>query len=96
VLQKLEGHTRAVEHATFLPDGKQVSTTGAEHTERMWDAESGKELQMLKIDRAMNSFPPAISRDGKKLGTLDGITARIWNLEALLAPPLDRPAISDF
>jgi WD40 repeat protein len=94
VLQKLEGHTMAVQHAAFLPDGKKVITRGADHTVRIWDAESGKELQVVKIDRAMNSFPPPFSSDGKRIATLDGISARIWNLEALLAPP--PPAIMDF
>jgi WD40 repeat protein len=94
-LQQLIGHTRAVEHAAFLPDGKHVITRGADHTVRIWDAELGKELHVLRIERAMNSFPPAFSPDGKKLALLDGMTARIWNLNALL-PLTVQPVMRDF
>ena len=94
-LQQLVGHSRAVEYAHFLPDGKHIVTGGADHTVRLWDAESGKMLHGLRQERKMNSFPAVCSPDGKKLASLDGITARIWNLEALLQPTA-RPMIRDF
>jgi WD40 repeat protein len=90
-LQQLIGHTRAVEHASFLPDGKHIVTRGADHTVRLWEVDSGKELHVLRIKRAMNSFPPAFSPDGRRLALLDGMSARIWDLEALLRSPAVRP-----
>ena len=41
----LKGHTSGVTSASFSPDGKKVVTAGNDKTIRIWNAESGKELQ---------------------------------------------------
>jgi len=86
-LLKLEGlTTRIVKSAAFSPDGKKVVTAGDDRSlrnkpVRIFDAESGKELQTLDGHTApVNSA--SFSSDGKKIvtGSSDGIVC-IWTLE---------------
>ena len=49
ILKSSEGsHTSAVTSATFTPDGKRIVTTSMDQTIRIWDAESGEELQHFR------------------------------------------------
>ena len=75
-LLKLE-HAKHVISAAFSPDGKKIVTAGGDI--RIFDAESGKEIQKWEGRTRTATFSP----DGKKLvteGFPDG-TARIWILE---------------
>ena len=78
-LLKLE-HPRHVCSATFSSDGKKIVTAGGDI--RIFDADSGKELQ--KLEGHTNSIRSAnFSPDGKRIvtgGFPDG-TVRIWTLE---------------
>src|SRR5262249_3745306 len=61
----LVGHPYEVTTARFSPDGKRVLTTTGrgDMTARVWDAETGKELLVLKAPRAIQSA--VFSPDGK-------------------------------
>ena len=68
--------------AAFSGDGKRVVTASADNTARIWDAESGKEIAVLKghTDRVRSA---AFSRDGKRVVTAsEDNTARIWDAES--------------
>jgi WD40 repeat protein/serine/threonine protein kinase len=43
-LLTLKGHTKAVLHAIFSPDGKWLATTSFDKTVKVWDAKTGEEL----------------------------------------------------
>src|SRR5262249_61513451 len=46
--RQLNGHSKPVVHAAFSGDGKRVVTASEDNTARIWDAESGKEIAVLK------------------------------------------------
>jgi len=68
--------------SAFSPDGKKIVTASYDETARIWDAESGKELQKLEghTDRVNSA---TFSPDGKKIVTASyNETARIWDAES--------------
>jgi len=80
-LVALHGHTNAVSHVAFSPDGKRLVTGSRDHTARTWDAETGACLLVLSgHENAV--YSAEFSSDGRLIltGSADG-TARVWNAE---------------
>lgn len=74
------GHTDRVRYASFSPDGKTVVTAGGDHTARLWDATTGKELLQFKgHDDAVECA--IFSPDGKSVLTTSwDKTLRLWDV----------------
>jgi WD40 repeat protein/uncharacterized caspase-like protein len=91
-LQTFTGHSSAVRSVAFTPDGKQVLTgsgyaigesySGGDHTARLWDVQSGKELRTF-TGHASGVDSVAFSPDGKQVltGSRDR-TARLWDAQS--------------
>ena len=64
----------------FSPDGKTLATGGSDRMVRIWDVESGKELQRFEGHHA--SITAVRFLDAKRLvsGSLDG-TIKFWTLK---------------
>ncbi|MGP8034262.1 MAG: PQQ-binding-like beta-propeller repeat protein [Steroidobacteraceae bacterium] len=74
----LSGHSDLVRDAAFSPDGKRVLTASEDHTARIWDAATGRELMRLKHDNRV--WQAVFSQDGKRIVTTSGDNiARIWD-----------------
>jgi DNA-binding beta-propeller fold protein YncE len=75
----LKGHEGEVRSAAFSPDGARVVTASSDHTVRIWDAASGKEIIVFKgHEDAVRSA--AFSPDGARVVTASSDnTARIWD-----------------
>src|SRR5262249_49715024 len=77
----LRGHTAAVIYAAYSPDGTKIVTASSDHTARLWDARTGKQLLpplQHDDDVLMADFSP----NGKRVvtGSADH-TARVWDVE---------------
>jgi RNA polymerase sigma factor (sigma-70 family) len=60
----LKGHTEAAFDLAFSPDGTKLVSTGLDHTVRIWDARTGKELHTLR-GHTMAVVCVAFEPDGK-------------------------------
>ena len=81
---ELKGHTSTVHSAIFSPDGKMVVTASEDGTAKIWDAESGEELQTLAV-QAVRVYSAAFSPDGKEvvtssfMGSGNDNTVQVWD-----------------
>ena len=75
----LEGDASPVNSAVFSPDGKRV-VTASDHTARIWDAESGKAIAVLR-GHAGRVTSAVFSPDGRRVVTeSDDQTVRLWDV----------------
>jgi len=84
-LVELTGHTRvppwqsAVHDLVFMPEGRRLLSTGPDRTVRLWDVDSGREMQRLQA-HAATVTALALSPDGATLATAScDQTVRLWD-----------------
>jgi WD40 repeat protein len=77
-LKTLRGHLSGVWSVAFSPDGQRIVTGSGDHTAKVWDAASSKELFALNgHSRGIRSV--AYSPDGQRIVTgSDDKTAKVW------------------
>jgi WD40 repeat protein len=76
---RLTGHAGAVWSVCISADGKQVLTSGADKTLRLWDGRTGKQLRVFEghTDQVDGG---ALSQDGKRVLSVSiDKTARLWD-----------------
>ena len=77
----LKGHTGFVLSAAFSPDGTRIVTGSGDHTAKVWDAQTGRELLTLK-GHTDAVWSAAFSPDGTRIVTGSGDhTAKVWNAQ---------------
>ena len=80
--------------AAFGPDGRLVLTWGADGTARIWDAASGRSLNVLRGHRG-RVLAAAFSPDGERVVTGgEDRSARIWDVASGRTHPASCAAIA--
>ena len=76
----LRGHSGPVIYAAYSPDGSKIVTTSADHTARLWDSQTGRQLAAsLEHDGAV--LAADFSPDGRRIVTgSEDETARVWDV----------------
>jgi WD40 repeat protein len=67
LVAELKGHTHTITRAEFSQDETRVLTASDDHTARVWDAASGKEVHKFDLGAKIESI--AVSPDGKTILT---------------------------
>ena len=96
-------HSGQIPSASFSPDGKRI-VTGSSYLDevvRIWNVESGEELQKVDKHAGESIYAVAFSPDGKRIISAGGNGAvLIIDLERLAEqerqPPVVRPSVTDF
>ncbi len=87
VIRRYYGHMSAIDDLAVSPDGRLLASGSSDGTVRIWDAETGKELAVLRghIDDAQTESSVtavAFSPDGNTLAsTGTSMTLRLWDVE---------------
>jgi WD40 repeat protein len=63
-LQTIAGHDERVNGIAFSPDGALLGTTGEDGYAKVWDLETGEELQSLASALGRDALAPSFSPDG--------------------------------
>jgi WD40 repeat protein len=76
IVLRLTGHTGDVVHCAISPDGRWLVTGSRDKTARIWDADSGQCLHVLRHEGIPHG---AFSADGRWLATVAREELRVWN-----------------
>jgi WD40 repeat protein len=77
-LRRFEGHTGIINAVAFTPDGRLGLSAGEDNTVRVWDLETGDEVQ--KFTRPVAPVKDvAVLPDGKTAVSADVQTLRVWD-----------------
>jgi WD40 repeat protein len=77
---ELKGHDGPVRDAVYSPDGRFIVTGGWDNTVRVWDAQTGKALKVLR-DHTDHVLGVAYSRDGRYIvSSGSDKTVRVWDV----------------
>lgn len=80
----LTRHTNSVSSVEWSPDGKRIVAGVVWDAVKVWDPDSGKELQPLKKEKEDFKFVSSVRRspDGKCVATASGDTVRVSDAES--------------
>jgi WD40 repeat protein len=82
LLRTLEGHSASVNHVTITADGLRALSGSWDNSVKVWDLESGRELQTLNGHSASVSCVAATPDGRHAVSASEDDTLKIWDLES--------------
>jgi len=82
LLRTLEGHYASVNHVAFTPDGLRALSASWDASIKVWDLESGREVQTLNGHSASVSCVVATPDGRRAVSASEDDTLRFWDLES--------------
>jgi WD40 repeat protein len=80
LLLTIKGHAKVIFNVAFSPDGKLLGTASKDHTVKLWDAATGKEVRTFK-GHGSDVYSLAFSPDGKLLATAsEDHAVKLWEV----------------
>jgi WD40 repeat protein len=82
LLRTLTGHSRSVNAVAVTPDGQRAVSASSDHTLKVWELSSGRELLTL-TGHSSNVKAVAVTPDGQRaVSASDDNTLKVWDLSS--------------
>ena len=82
LLFELKGHDGGLIYIAFSPDGKYLATASDDHTAKLWNAQTGREIRTFTGDTDHDVIAVDFSPNSSFILTgSENETARIWNVD---------------
>lgn len=94
----LNGHTKRVRAVAVAPDGKTIASGSQDGTVRIWDAETGKELNKFEfstIEKGIEINDVQFSKSGEKLVVIGFETLAVFNTKTWQKTVIDITQFAD-
>jgi hypothetical protein len=75
----LKGHTGAVTHAAFSPDGRSIASTSTEGSIRLWDVAARRQAASIPIPRDIY-FAVSFAPDSRTLAVIGQGPVLTWDI----------------
>ena len=82
LLHTMAGHGSQIDRVEFSPDGKQLSSVGADYTARVWNASTGAPVTTLRGHTSTINRARFDATGTKLVTTGDDHTTRVWDLSS--------------
>ncbi|EDN69470.1 WD-40 repeat protein [Beggiatoa sp. PS] len=78
-IRTFQGHTYYVESVAFMPDGKTILSGSLDNTLKLWDIETGQEINSLSGHTGWIMSVVALKKDNTFLSASYDKTLKLWN-----------------
>ncbi len=81
LIRTLQGHTDSINAVTVIPDGSRVISASSDKTLKVWDMETGEELQSLQGHTDLVRGVVVMPNGRRAISASSDKTLKVWDLE---------------